>query len=88
MIKYLELLNQEASLFDEFTLEKFDRAWNERADALAKFTSATAALDTRRVILLTITDSSVMSPTTTVMITETGRNLGKICIRNLSLGLI
>lgn len=62
MIKYLELLKKEAEQFEEFTLEKFAREWNERADALAKYASALGALDTRSIILLTVRASSIMSP--------------------------
>lgn len=74
MIKYLEILKQEGGRFEEFTLEKFAREWNERADALARFSSATAALDTRGIILLTVRNSSIMSPTTTVLALANGKD--------------
>ena len=61
MIKYLELLKREIEGFEEFTLEKFDREWNEKAESLSKFASASGALDTRSIILQTVRTSSIAS---------------------------
>lgn len=67
MIKYQELLMKEVEQFEEFTLERFAREWNERADALARFASASGSIDTRGIILLIVRTSSVMSPTLNVL---------------------
>lgn len=74
MIKYLELLRKEVEHFKEFTLERFNREWNEKADALSKYASTLGTLDTRSIILMTLTDSSLVNPTRQVFVLGTERN--------------
>ena len=53
MIKYLEQVKLLAPSFEHFELKKVPRDQNERADALARLASASGAIDTRSVVLMT-----------------------------------
>lgn len=59
MIKYLELLKKEVEHFEVFSVEQFNREWYEKADALSKYASTLGSLDTRHIVLMTMSDSSL-----------------------------
>ena len=67
MTKYLALLKKEIKNFEKFSLTKFARDNNDRADALARYASASGAIDTRNVILMSLGIPSITNDTPEIL---------------------